>query len=292
MFFNRFYVKTMLILLFMGNCCAFVAAGNVDIWQYAYYPELGTLPTEQGWPFVEGNGSSPDPTVANGIMHQGPTSTTEYQAWVKDGSLCNFRGHVPFVMECKLKIISSNYVDYGYGWHPGWHLCASDKDKSYYALGVMQSGVRLTNTSSFPHDSRSSQFVALDTTLDFTVYRVVLFNGIGQLYVNGSPIVSLPIGSTNDHSPFLVFGDPSALPTSELDIEYIRFGIISEPADMNTNGIVDLDDFAAFAPGWYDSNCGRPDWCGGRDFDQSGTVDSQDLLRLADNWLTGYATVP
>ncbi len=281
-----------MVLAALANALAAATIRDADIWQHTYYAEFGTLPSLQGWPFVEGNGSSPDPTVTNGILHQGPTSTTEYQAWVKNDSFFNFRGPVPFVMECKLKVISSNYVNYGPSWHPGWHICANDKEKSYFVLGIMQSSVRLANTSSFPHDSRSTPFIDVDTTSAFNVYRVVLFNGAGQLYINGILKASLPIGAKNDpNPPFMVFGDPSGLPAGEVEIEYIRFGIISEPADINTDGIVDLDDFAAFAHGWFDTGCDLPDWCGGRDFNQSGTVDTQDLLRLANNWLTGYGTL-
>lgn len=288
MFSNHVFIGVVLILLAFGNGWAISADNDVDIWQNTYYAELGTLPAAQGWPLLEGDGSSPDPTVANGILHQGPTSTTEYQAWVKDGTFCHFRGPVPFVMECKLKVISSNFVDYGYGWHPGWHCAASDKDMSYFALGITQTGVRLTNTSRFPYNSaESSPLVALDTTSDFNIYRLVIFNGLGQLYVNGDLTVTLPTGVIDDHSSFLVFGDPSLLPTCELEIEYVRFGAISKPADLNADGIVNLVDFAAFASGWLESGCGLPDWCGGRDFDTSGEVGMEDLAELATQWLTG-----
>jgi hypothetical protein len=260
----------------------FAAAAPRYVWQHAYYAKLGTTPTEQGWPLSSNN---PPPTVAGGILHQGPTSTTDHQSWVKDGSFCHFRGTRPFVMECKLKIISSNLVYFPWGgWHPGWHCAASDQDQSYFALGITQTGIRITNSSAFTN-ATSSPFIALDTTSNFNVYRVVLFNGTGQLYINDAFITSLPIGPVNDHSPFLVFGDPSPEPACEIEMEYMCFGVVAEPADMNANGRVDLADFAIFASRWLENGCGLPDWCANADLDLTGSVDTQDLIFFASFWL-------
>jgi hypothetical protein len=266
----------------------FAAATLRYVWQNAYYAKLGTLPTAQGWPFVEGNGSSPEPTVTDGILHQGPTSTADVQAWVKTGSFCHFRGNRPFVMECKLKIISSNLVYFsGGGWHTGWHCAASDQDRSYFALNIADMGVRMTNTSDFWPESNCTPIIYLDTTSDFNVYRVVLFNGTGQLYINDTFIASLPIGAVDDHDPFLAFGDPSALPTCEIEMEYMCFGVVAEPADLNADGRVDLADFAVFASRWLENGCGLPDWCGNADLDLTGSVDTQDLIFFASFWLDG-----
>jgi hypothetical protein len=278
----------LVVFCFFLNCIGFgnfVAGDTRYVWQNAYYARQSTLPTEQDWPFIEGNGSSSAPTVAGGILHQGPTSTTEYQAWVKNDSLCHFRGARPFVMECKLKVISSNFVDFGSGkWHPGWHFAASDQDESYFALGITQTGTRMTNSCAFT-DATSSPFISLDTTSGFNVYRIVLFNGTGQLYINDAFVASLPIGPVNDHSPFLVFGDPSELPTCEIEMEYMCFGVVAEPADMNADGWVDLVDFAAFACRWLENDCGLPDWCGNADLNLTGSVNTQDLIFFASYWL-------
>lgn len=48
---------------------------------------------------------------------------------------------------------------------------------------------------------------------------------------------------------------------------------------------IDFRDFAVFAAHWSDINCQGPDYCGGCDFDQSGAVDTNDLLAFAENWL-------
>jgi len=47
-----------------------------------------------------------------------------------------------------------------------------------------------------------------------------------------------------------------------------------ELADPNEDGTVNLEDFAVLAGWWQDDGaCVEPDWCGGSDFDRSGTVD-------------------
>ncbi len=50
-------------------------------------------------------------------------------------------------------------------------------------------------------------------------------------------------------------------------------------------GIVNLRDFAIFALYWRDNNCRQANWCGGSDFDRSGTVDSADLMIFTEYWL-------
>jgi hypothetical protein len=55
--------------------------------------------------------------------------------------------------------------------------------------------------------------------------------------------------------------------------------------DCQTDGIVDLADFARLASNWLNSNCGT---CNGADFDGNGTVDWYDFAVIADNWLKYY----
>ena len=69
-----------------------------------------------------------------------------------------------------------------------------------------------------------------------------------------------------------------------LNITYIN---ISQPnVDINDDGKVNIEDFAVLASWWDDENaCSTPDWCGGADFDMSGTVDMLDFAFFAENWL-------
>ena len=66
----------------------------------------------------------------------------------------------------------------------------------------------------------------------------------------------------------------------------IAFGSVQvgKVADVTDNAIIDFGDFAELANSWMES-CNEPDWCEGRDFDQSNMVDFNDLFRLCEDWL-------
>jgi len=65
---------------------------------------------------------------------------------------------------------------------------------------------------------------------------------------------------------------------------------IDEKYDLfeDDENFVNFRDFAIFASYWQDNTCQQPDWCGGSDFDQSGVVDSVDLMMFAENWLRWF----
>jgi len=61
---------------------------------------------------------------------------------------------------------------------------------------------------------------------------------------------------------------------------------VQPDSDINNDGKVNIEDFAILAAWWENENaCSLPDWCGGADFDMSGTVDMFDLAFFAENWL-------
>jgi len=58
-------------------------------------------------------------------------------------------------------------------------------------------------------------------------------------------------------------------------------------SDINSDGFVDMEDFALFGAQWLRNDCIGPDWCGGTDIDMSGGVDLDDLSFMALHWLEG-----
>ena len=61
-------------------------------------------------------------------------------------------------------------------------------------------------------------------------------------------------------------------------------GHLPPTGDLNTDCWVTLLDFALLAAVWRVANCQAPDWCGGADFDENGTVDAADQTILTNNW--------
>ncbi len=60
------------------------------------------------------------------------------------------------------------------------------------------------------------------------------------------------------------------------------------PADVDLNYEVDMYDFSMLAGQWGQAGCQESnDWCNWADFDQSGSVDPNDLTMLANDWLFG-----
>jgi hypothetical protein len=61
---------------------------------------------------------------------------------------------------------------------------------------------------------------------------------------------------------------------------------VQPDTDINNDGKINLEDFAVLATWWNDDGgCVEPGWCGGADFDMSGTVNMLDITYFAENWL-------
>ena len=63
------------------------------------------------------------------------------------------------------------------------------------------------------------------------------------------------------------------------------FKITPPDPDIDQDGDVDFQDFAALASEWLEVDCSEPDWCGRADIDYSGDVGFSDLQILTENWL-------
>ncbi len=70
-------------------------------------------------------------------------------------------------------------------------------------------------------------------------------------------------------------------------MNYPRLTWQVSPADIVCPDGVNLADYAFFAVQWHKDGCGVSSECGGADFNQSGSVDVNDLFRFVDDWLAG-----
>jgi unsaturated rhamnogalacturonyl hydrolase len=66
---------------------------------------------------------------------------------------------------------------------------------------------------------------------------------------------------------------------------FVAFVLLLSPS-LFADTLVDFNDFAAFADHWLQSCNSGNGWCGGFDYDISGTVDTKDLDLFCKNWLT------
>jgi hypothetical protein len=76
--------------------------------------------------------------------------------------------------------------------------------------------------------------------------------------------------------------------TSKMDNVRIISAYNNPPFDIDNNRVVDTSDFAIFAMHWQRNDCAEPHWCGGADFDLSGSVGIVELANLAENWLKKF----
>lgn len=93
------------------------------------------------------------------------------------------------------------------------------------------------------------------------------------LYSNDTDDLFFNYNSTEDNNLF----NPPLAPFS---------GFTELAGDLNLNGKVDMFDFSILAPEWLNT-CEPANHCKGVDIDESGSVDINDLLQLAGNWLVG-----
>ncbi len=101
---------------------------------------------------------------------------------------------------------------------------------------------------------------------------------IGQMvdiFVKTSYYVEVPAGSVTIHESGVA---------QHLDL--YNGSVVFPDADLNTDGIVNLKDFAAVAQCWDRKDCAAVnDWCGGADIGHSTAVDFSDVLEVANSWL-------
>ncbi|MCK4628941.1 MAG: right-handed parallel beta-helix repeat-containing protein, partial [Sedimentisphaerales bacterium] len=176
--------------------------------------------------------------------------------WLYDSSVedYQFRGYAPYSgITWDYNLWSSDpEIGCAYSWHCERVKGANDP---YYALP------QLTRTSGWHNVS-----VGEITPDDFTLQ-------------SSSPAIDagIDVGLTYDFAwntvPYGLGTDIGAFEFTNLD------------SDINDDGKVNLEDFAVLATWWDNKNaCALSDWCGGADFDMSGTINFFDLAYFVENW--------
>ena len=61
--------------------------------------------------------------------------------------------------------------------------------------------------------------------------------------------------------------------------------LVNPVGDFNSDGDIDMIDFAGLLLYWMDEECLAPNWCNGRDLNKNGVVDMADLATFMSGWL-------
>jgi len=69
----------------------------------------------------------------------------------------------------------------------------------------------------------------------------------------------------------------------------VLLSLVSYPCTADT--LINFTDYSSFAARWLETGCAAPTFCGGFDYDISGTVDANDLLLFSDTWLMSKSSV-
>jgi hypothetical protein len=148
------------------------STGFSQPWYGEYKPQLGTLPSEQGWTFSNAGGS-PAPEVIAGALHQGLTSFNGSQYWHRQDVLMDFNTLTGVALELRLKVISSTYGPGGAPdtWRSGFQIYMTDVLKRVVVLGVTSTGVRLSSAGNAANNA-STPLIELDTTSTYRTYTL------------------------------------------------------------------------------------------------------------------------
>jgi len=190
-----------------------------------YDPRLNTLPEAQGFTLSEGPPLSPPPSVSNGIFHQGPTSLGGEQFYHRNDVLLNLTNG--FTLEATLKVISSTYDPNAGGigsQRSGWYMEGIDQFGRRFIVGIDSSGVTV-NTDAKLLASNGFSVRPFDTAGNFHHYRLLVREGVGTLFIDGTSVGSTPVGDIVDPatSNRVFFGDGTSAGSNEVELAFFRY---------------------------------------------------------------------
>lgn len=188
-----------------------------------------TLPEEQGWDYIDLANMPNQPSVIDAKLLQGPTENDGVQLWnIFPDNMGDFRTDSS-IWEIQIKILkSSDTIISPSVWHTGWEIDIIDSNKRGFALGLFESGVRLSDDLSTPmHQLNKSIEIPFDTTDDFHVYRLEISGGTGYVIIDGSGAGNLEFGSTAPEqiANQVWFGDDSNFASGQTELIYIHTNI-------------------------------------------------------------------
>jgi hypothetical protein len=205
---------------------------------YTYDASLGTLPEAQGFTRIEDDPDAPAPTVGGGVLHQFSQSLDRAQWWQANSVPLDFTTTL-YTLTADLHVISSNYlpsIDGTGNQRSGYYLGASDAVGHEFAVGIASNGITINTDLGF-NAQNGVTFTPFNTTDSFHLYRLVIDNGMGNLFIDGNFFAATPLGPPLvDVAPFIanrvLFGDASGLGVSETELRSFQLSSVPEPGSF------------------------------------------------------------
>ena len=272
------------LLPILISATLFAAPAAAQYWM-EYDPSLNTLPQDQC--FDVSSSGAPAATVANGILHQGPTSAGATQSWHKKPNIAiDFT--TGYAAHADVYVVSSYYAASacGTGQRAGWYLGATDNIGRLIYVGVGSNNVFMTNNDTASVGANgpvvsipmAGQWRSLDLETDATGAR---------LMIDGVLKLTLPYSTFRHSSKNTVyFGDLSICGGSETKLMSARFSLPEPlcPGDFNRDCFLDIFDFNDFITCFEGGACppGRS-----ADFNADGFPDIYDFIDFVDAFEMG-----
>ena len=170
-----------------------------------YDASRGTLPSEQGFRFVDSDPDNPPIQVKNGILLQGPTTKDGYQYWHANHIPLDFRPSGAGVRaEWRLRVARSDFAPQRQ--HAGWTASFHDQHGHAFLIYLAQDKILLHGA-----DPDAKPAVAKFNTTDaFHHYEFKVDDNQGTLQVDGDPLLIKPLGkpkSAKSRASRVYFGD-------------------------------------------------------------------------------------
>lgn len=202
-----------------------------------YEAGKNTLPEEQGWNYIDPTNMPNQPSVVGAKLFQGPTEYVGTQFWeIFPDNLIDFISGT-LIWEIQAKVIgSSDDISPPSSWRTGWQANVIDQNKRGFALGLSESGVRLTNDLNTPTNELANSIeIPFNTIDDSHIYRLEIANGSGQVFIDGSGAGILAVDATaaEQTANHMWFGDGTNGASGQTELLYLHTDIFYPELHQN-----------------------------------------------------------
>lgn len=223
--------------------------------EWVYRASFQTLPTAQRWTF-EGS-SLAGSSASTGVLIYGPTTqggTTYWDANVPAGAMDFTK--FDWSVEAQVRLTGATHGNVSGYRRGGFVLALSDKAGRWVIADIGSTRLSIRNDNFGTSDPQTN----VDLASGFKVVRLTAGPTGGRLFVDGVPLLTIPLGTGNTPNR-ANFGEGSVLASATLT-EIIRVDLIPAqepcPGDANCDTFVNDLDFETFVYGYNLLDCADP----------------------------------